>query len=74
MVDKMEIDNLAGFLESRGGVVDTFPQCGTPMPGENGPSLMAQHCQDDGMSMPTAKADIGSLVAPQRSISMKLGG
>lgn len=63
-IEKAEITDLSGFLASRGGVADTFPQCGAPMPGNNGPSLMATRCQQDGQEFPVAKNDIGSLVAP----------
>ncbi|QQG36589.1 MAG: hypothetical protein HYS17_02030 [Micavibrio aeruginosavorus] len=63
-IEKAEITDLSGFLASRGGVADTFPQCGMPMPGSNGPSLMAARCQQDGQEFPMAKSDIGSLVAP----------
>lgn len=50
-------DGLAGYLASRGGVANTFPQSGSPLPGENAPSLMAAHLKQDGMDMPVAKQD-----------------
>lgn len=76
-IEKAEITDLAGFLANRGGVADTFPQCGTPMPGTSAPSLMAAHCQADGQELPMAKNDIGSLVAPSHPAmkqAHRLGG
>ena len=58
-----DVSDLAGFLASRGGVADTFPQSGSPLPGETAPSLMAAHLKQDGVDLPMAKNDIGSLVS-----------
>ncbi len=46
-IDKFEIDNLGDYLAQRGGVDMTVPQAGSPMPGENAPSLMANHLQQE---------------------------
>ncbi len=71
-----DVTDLTGYLASRGGVADTFPQAGSPLPGENGPTLMGARCQQDGHELPMAKNDIGSLVSSKPSVSQtpKMGG
>lgn len=69
-IEKFEIDNLGDYLTQRGGVDMTVPQAGMPMPGENAPSLMANHLRQDGIELPMAKNDIGSLVSQKPSLPL----
>lgn len=73
-IDKFEIDNLGDYLAQRGGVDMIVPQAGSPMPGENAPSLLANRLQEDGMKLPMAQNDIGSLVSQKPAPVMALPG
>lgn len=74
-LEKTEINDLAGYLASRGGVDTTAKAAmsGMPMPGQSA-SLLAQRVEQDGGTLPTIKQDIGSLVkGPQQTAEFKLG-
>ncbi len=76
-IEKFEIDNLGDYLAQRGGVDMTVPQSGAPTPGENAPSLLANRLKQDGMTLPMAKNDIGSLVSQKPTMPLpgrKMGG
>ena len=67
-----DIPDLAEFLAGRGGVVDRFPQAGKPV--QDGLSLMAARCQEDGAKMPIVgnNTDFRPLVSA--APAQKLGG
>ncbi len=75
-IDKIEIDP-GTYFAARGGIDFSVPQAGSPMPGQNAPSLLANDLQSRGIDLPQAKNDIGSLVSQKPAISLpgrKMGG
>lgn len=68
-----DVSDLAKFLEEHGGVANTFPQSGSPLPGEGGASLMAQHLAQDGLALPVAQADQDFKALIKAAPEMKMG-
>ena len=67
-----EITDLAGFLASRGGVADTFPQAGKPI--QDGMTLMGARCQEDGAKMPVVENNVDFRPLVSAAPAQKLGG
>lgn len=72
MTTAREIPDLAGFLASRGGVADTFPQAGKPV--QDGLSLMGARCQEDGAKMPVVENNTDFRPLVSAAPAQKLGG
>ena len=65
-----DVSDLAQYLTERGGVANRF---GAPVPGEHGASLMAQHLEQNGQTLPVAQDDQDFKALIKAAPEMKMG-